>query len=447
MAKKKVISGSIQVDPSQFNKPIGEFSKEAYLDYGSYVNCHRHLAYIQDGVKVSYRRLIYSAIQFPKGKDIPSTTLISSVAAYHPHGLSGIEGTNADLVKSGIFSGSGFFGSTDIDGTETPHAAPRYTKNRFSDLYWDLMGSLIKEVPYVESPVGALEPEYLPTPIPMCLYMKNLVSGLGVGISTVYPNFSPASLYQAYINNNPQLLEPNVDLFVDKANSELDRLWRTGKGRIIYSYKISRSTGPDGKTEGILFEGDTGLFTPDVKKFSKLQEEGKVFMEDMTDINGPKLFIGRVPGARGITVEDIETICRKICYSAVTYNLNVTNGKTAFRIPLYDWLDYTYKNYINLITAVNKKRIEKTKFDIKVLESTPVIADYVLNKNPKATDEEISTTLGIEIPVVEAVMSKPISTLRKNKDTSSRLKDMKAKLKDLKLFNPISYVESIINKM
>lgn len=446
MAKKK-LEGTVEIEGSKFEKAIGEFSRDAYLDYGEYVNCHRHLAYIQDGVKVSYRRLIYAATQFPKGRDIPSTTLISSVAAYHPHGLTGIEDLNANLVKSGIFSGSGFFGSTSIDGTDSPHAAPRYTKNRLSDLYWDLMGRLIKEVPYVESPVGALEPEFLPTPLPMCLYMKNLVSGLGVGISTIYPNFSPESLYQAYIHNNPELLEPNVDLFIDKANSELKRLWETGKGRVIYSYKISRSLGPDGKTEGILFEGDTGLFTPSVKRFGKLQEEGKVFMEDMTDIGGPKLFIGRVPGARGITIDDIEGLCRKICYSASTYVLNVTDGKTAFRIPLYDWLDISFKNYNKLITAVNKKRIEKTKFDIVVLESTPAIVDYVLNKNPKATDKEIQDALGLDEAIVSAVMSKPISTLRKNKDNSARLKDLKALLKELRAFDPVKYTEEIIKKM
>lgn len=430
-------------------KPIGEFSRDAFLDFGDYINNHRHMAEVKDGCKISYRRLIYSATQFPSGKLIPTTTLISNVANTHPHSLDGLLGLNSSLVRSGVFEGEGAFGYTEISGEENPPAAARYTKTRLSDVYWNVMGSLIKEVPYKESPVGAEEPEYLPLPLPLCLYLKGLVQGLGISISSLYPNFSPRSLYNAYVNNNPHLLEPNVDLILDRDNSELERLWMTGKGRVIYAYKISRQKSLDGKSEGILFETKDGteIFTPKLTKFKKLIEEGKVYIDDLTDETGLKLFIGRIPGARGISVDDIESLCRKICFDASTYSLNVTDGSTCFRIPLKDWLDYTYKNYINLVTEVNKKRIEKCKFDISVQESIPVIADYIMNKNPKATDEEIISALGIPAEIIGVVMSKPISYLRKNRDTAERIKALKDKLKELKKFDPVKYTEEIINKL
>ena len=428
-------------------KPIGKIAEECYTLYGSYVNNFRALANILDGCKVSYKRIIYAATTYPKGQDIPTHKFIPSLSEWHPHGTDGCEGLNANLVKSGVFEGHGFFGNIQIDGVVNPHAATRYTKNRLSDLYWGIIGDLIKEVPYIESPQGAMEPTYIPLPLPLCLYMKNSVEGLGVAINAKYPSFSPQSLFKAYINNDPRYLEPNINLIIDKENSELDRLWMTGKGRVIYSYKISRATSDDGKSEGILFEGDTGIFTPKINKFSKLVEEGKVYIEDLTDENGPKLFIGRIPGARGITPEDIESLCRKICFDATTYVLNVTNGESAFRVPLYYWLDYTYKNYINLVTEVNKKRIEKCKFDISVQESIPVIADYIMNKNPKATDEEIISALGIPAEIIGVVMSKPISYLRKNRDTAERIKALKDKLKELKRFDPVKYTEEIINKL
>ena len=351
-----------QVSSQQLQKGIGEFVTSAYLDFGDYINNHRHMPEVVDGLKISYRRLIYSATQFPKGKEIPSTTLQNYVANYHPHGLTSMNEMSAELYHAGIFSGEGSFGFTSIDGTFNPPAAPRYTHTWLSSLYWDIIGDLIKEVPYVESPLGALEPQYLPLPIPACLYI-GVTQGLGVGISTLIPNFSPKSLYEAYINNNPELLEPNVDLFIDKKNSQLNSIWTTGKGKVIYCYKISRST--LNNTEGILFEGDTSIFTPKLAKFKSLIEEGKVYTEDLTDQDGPKLFIGRVPGARGCSIDDIENLARKACYSDATYVLNVTNGKSAFRIPLYDWLDYTYKNYINLVTQVNQKKIENVNLILR----------------------------------------------------------------------------------
>ena len=204
---------------------------------------------------------------------------------------------------------------------------------------------------------------------------------------------------------------------------------------------------PDGKAEGILFEGDTGIFTPNLKKLRALEDLGKIFIDDMTDLSGPQLFVGRIPGARGITIDEIETLCRKACYDSTVYQLNETDGTTAFRIPLYDWIDYTYKNYISLVTEINQKRIDKVKFDIAVQEALPLVSNYIININPKASDQDIVSALSIPAEIVSSVMSKPISYLRKNKDTTERVKELKNRLKELKKFDPIVYTEQIINLM
>lgn len=430
-----------------YPRPIGDVTTEAYLDIGNYVNNHRHMAEVKDGCKVSYRRLIYAALQFPKGKLVPATNLIASVANYHPHSLTGIEGLNATLVNSGVFTGEGSFGFTSITGTENPPAAPRYLKNRLSDLYWDIMGDLMKYVPKVESPVGPLEPEYLSLPVPLCLILQGRVSGLGFGISTVYPNFSPKSLYAAYINNDPSLLEPNVDLEIDKKKSDLLGLWRYGKGKVVYSYHTTRVSDPATKREGVMFYGSTALFSPKLGKFKKLIEEGKVYMDDLTDFDGPKLFIGRVPGARGITVDDIWKIAEQIKSDSTTYVLNVTDSKMAYRIPLYNWLDYMYKNYLQLISYANNEKIQKVTHEIEIQKAIPLVVDYITNKNPKATDKEISKNLGVSEEIVEAVMGKPISHLRKNKDTTERIKSLKSRLTELKKFDPVKFTEKIINEL
>lgn len=429
--------------------PVGQLAEECYTLYGSYVNTHRAIANVADGCKVSYKRIIYMMTKHPRGKDVPTHEFVPSLSEVHPHSTDGCEGLNAMLVRSGVFSGHGFFGNTDIDGTQNPHAATRYTKNRLSDLYWDIIGDLIKEVPYEESPQGPLEPTYIPLPLPLCLYMKGgLVEGLGVGVKTLYPNFSPTSLYRAWKENNPALLEPNVDLILDKENSELEKLWYTGTGKVIYAYKVSKAMSPDGKSEGVLFETTNGteIFTPSLKKFDKLVEDGKVYIENLTDKTSSKLFIGRVPGARGISYADIEKIARQICFNLKTYQLNVTDGNSAFRIPLKDWIGYTYNNYINLVTEVNNKRIEKCKFDILVQESIPIIGELLL-KNPAITDKDIQKLTGISEDVIKVVCEKPISYLRKNKDTADRVKALKNRLKDLKNFDPVKFTESIIKVM
>lgn len=450
MRKKQ--NNDIDIVSPVTTRSIGEITKDAYVQYGGYVDCNRALPDLS-GLKVSTKRLIYASMQHTKGQDIPTHVLVPEISRWHPHGTVGVELTAAHLVRSGIFSGHGFFGHTSINGVVSPPAATRYTKMRLSDTYWKLLGDVVKPefVEFRESPQGELEPSYLPSPLPFALYMPIQTMGLGVGAKTNIPSFNPVSIINAFRNDNPLLLESSVDLILDKNKSELKKLWETGKGKVIYSYKISRKKSPDGVTEGILFESNspcaTEIFTPKISKFDKLVEDGKVFIDDITDELGPKLFVGRVPGARGISVDDILAIARKICYSSVEYNLWVTDGNSAFRIPMRDWIKYTYTNYIDLIGRVNESKIRKANFDILVNTALPYIADYILNKNPKASNKEIMTSLNLSEDVVESVMSKPISYIRKNKDTSDRVKALKDRLKELKKFNPINYTDEIINSL
>lgn len=446
MRKKRDLVENISPEKVEF-RPIGLEGELAYYDIGNYVNNSRHFPNILDGCKVSYKRLIWSALQFPRGKDIPTVNLISKVAETHPHSLSGIEGINAVFVNSGIFSGEGAFGFTDIDGTVNPPAAPRYLHNRLSDEYWDIIGDLIKYVPKHESPVGALEPEFIPLPQPLCLSIKTSVVGLGFGIACNFPNFSHKSLYKAMIKNNPKYLEPGVDLEMDYKKSDLEGLWKKGKGVVTYRYHMEPGKSPDGKAEGVYLWGDTCLFTPKLSRLKKLIEDGKVYTEDLTTFEGPKMFIGRVPGARGLAVEDLIQMVDIIRENSTTYNLNITNGETTFPIPLKEWLKYTYKNYLALLEHARTEKLKIAEFDLAVQTYLPKIADYILNINPGASNDQISKVIGIPIEVVQAIMAKPISYIRKNKENSGRMKEIRDKIRELKQFDGVKFTEDLIERL
>ena len=79
MPKKKNninTAGAIVSTPNKLTISIGEITEEAYILYGGYVSNSRALPRVSDGLKVSIGRLIWGAMQFPKGKDIPTDTLI-----------------------------------------------------------------------------------------------------------------------------------------------------------------------------------------------------------------------------------------------------------------------------------------------------------------------------------------------------------------------------------
>lgn len=365
----------------------------------------------------------------------------------HPHSTDGSYNIICSFSKSGIFDMQGFGGCRSIDGSDSPAAAPRYTEVKVSDKYLKLLGRLIKKVPYVESPIGNPEPTYIPTPLPFSLFCSDSsVSGLGLGISTDIPNFSPRSMYMAFMSDDPNLLEPNINIILDKEKSDLRGIWENGRGRVTYRYVTSRIKGPEGNP-GILIEGDAGIFVPNLKRVRDWQAEGKVYIEDMITQDGAKLAIYKVPNVRSLSIDDLEAEVNKICVNNMTYSLNISDGGSAFRIPLREWIKATYTNYKNLIISDNQDSIREVEFDILVYSNLENVANYIVNENPKASDEEISSVCQVPIEVVQSIMTRTISNLRKTKSQDEKVKSLKNKLKELKSFNPEAFINDIVSKL
>ena len=445
--KKQQIVPQVIVPQGQLCKSLGDIAETAYLRFGDYANNHRQLPDVRDGIKVSYRRVLTAALEHPMGAHISTATLLGELSSRHPHSTDGCITLINNFVHSGIFDGDGNFGEIYVlDGDSTESAAPRYTKVCISQKYRKILGDLVKDVPWNDSPVEKKEPDFLPTPLPLAFILKYHMQGLGVALRTEIPSFSMKSLYQALIHDDPNLLESGVDLILDKSRSDLVGLWTKGTAKITYSYHLSRVMSDDGKTEGILFQGDTGVFQVKLsKKLKKLQEEGKITVDNVSDMSGPKMLISRVPGARGVTIDDIAKLCEEVCRNTTQYTLNVTNSETCFQIPLREWLHYTYDNYLKLLQFSVSKKIAQTEFDIKVQTAMPVVAQMIM-ANPKVTNTGIQKTTGYEIEVIEAIMAKPIGQLRKNKDNSDRIKALKERLKNLKAFDPVKHTEEVINE-
>jgi hypothetical protein len=146
-------------------------------------------------------------------------------------------------------------------------------------------------------------------------------------------------------------------------------------------------------------------------------------------------------------MDDIEAEVAKICVNNNTYTLNVSDGNSAFRIPLREWIKATYTNYINLVNQDNLDQIEATKFDIEVYSNIEQVANYIINENPKAENEEISKATGVRMEVINAIMSRTISNLRKTKDQTEKVKSLKDKLKELKSFDAVKFTDEIVNRL
>lgn len=178
-------------------KTIVEFTKGAMLTYGSEVNEDRAVPSFQDGLKPVGRRVLWAFSELPKNQQIKSARVIGLVLGkYHPHGESGPAGMLNTMVNSPVppVIGIGNWGSL-IDGP----AAPRYTETKISP-YGEtfLLKNYLAVTPMVPNyDYKDKEPIYLPALLPNVLLNDSM--GIGVGLATSIPSFTPLSLLRLMI--------------------------------------------------------------------------------------------------------------------------------------------------------------------------------------------------------------------------------------------------------
>ena len=174
-------------------RPLGEFTEKAYLDYSMYVILDRALPHVGDGLKPVQRRIIYAmselglnaAAKFKKS----ARTVGDVLGKFHPHGDSACY--EAMVLMAQPFSyryplidGQGNWGSVDDPKS---FAAMRYTEARLTPYAHLLLAELDQgTTDWTPNFDGTLdEPVILPARLPNL--MLNGTTGIAVGMATDIP--------------------------------------------------------------------------------------------------------------------------------------------------------------------------------------------------------------------------------------------------------------------
>ena len=174
-------------------RPIQDFTEQAYLDYSMYVILDRALPHIGDGLKPVQRRIIYamSELGLKAGSKFKKSarTIGDVIGKFHPHGDSACYEAMVLMAQDfsyryPVIDGQGNWGSQDDPKS---FAAMRYTEARLRPY----AAVLLKEVSHgtvdwVANFDGTLqEPAILPASLPNLLL--NGTTGIAVGMSTDVP--------------------------------------------------------------------------------------------------------------------------------------------------------------------------------------------------------------------------------------------------------------------
>lgn len=193
MAKKTVRSLVPEKDKDVRNETLRSFGKRNMTTYAVAVNLDRSVPDMYDGLKPVQRRILWTLSQFGAGIQKSGEIVGAVLGKYHPHGDLSIYGamvTMVHLPTPAIF-GQGGWGSM-TDGA----AAYRYTNCALTRY-----GQSMFDSEYVNKEVTSFVPNYndkyqepvtLPAQLPNVLL--NGGEGIGVGITTHLPTFTPESI-------------------------------------------------------------------------------------------------------------------------------------------------------------------------------------------------------------------------------------------------------------
>jgi DNA gyrase subunit A len=213
--------------------PLADLVKEEYRNYQIYTLMDRAIPYLQDGLKPSQRRILFTLWKNSSKGLVKVSSLTGLVLTLHPHGPASVESSIVNLAQDFCFANNyplidkkGYFG----ERMETQAAAARYIECKLGQvaelLLFDDMNQ-VEMVPNYDEKV--MEPASMLPKLPLMLL--NGAEGIGTGFSSVIPSFNHkdiiASMIQFVQMGKIKKIKPYVRYYKEKI--ELDE-----KNKILF---------------------------------------------------------------------------------------------------------------------------------------------------------------------------------------------------------------------
>ena len=176
---------------------ISAYAQDKMGVYAEEVNLDRSVPDLYDGLKPVQRRIMWEGYLQRAGGFVKTARLVGGVIGrWHPHGDAGVDGAIETMVHHNVPT---MLGKGNWGGLLDTAAAMRYTNCKLSNYGLQFFGS-----DYIVKAVTDFVPNYDDTehePVTLPAMLPNVLlnggEGIGVGLTTVIPTFTPESLVAA----------------------------------------------------------------------------------------------------------------------------------------------------------------------------------------------------------------------------------------------------------
>lgn len=409
--------------------------------YSTYVLLSRAIPDFRDGLKPSYRRILWAMHEKKATRFTKSANIVGEAMLLHPHGstyptMVGMAQKDSQLNPMVI--GKGNFGQ---HASELAFGAERYTEVKLSAIGLDMMADVKKDgVDFVDNYDGTRKiPEVFPVKYPTILAYAQ--SGIGVGFSSSIPSFNTTELCEAIIkrieDNEQTLLIPDfgTGAYIINDPDVIKSINESGSGSINQRAKVEFDKDsreiivkeiPYGTTKEKIIERIIKL-----NKEDKLKEVTKV--EDGSGLKGLEIVI---TAKRGVDLEQLleklyQTTPMQASYST---NLMVINReglpeKMGVWSLIGKWLDWRTDTYQRMIT----KDIRTKQVQLEILYGLENIKDdleHVIKIIRNSTDDNVIQNLSSEFSLTQ-LQAERVSGLKLKNLTTTFIKKQLSNIKSL----------------
>lgn len=272
--------------------PLQDLYADWFSQYSTYVVLHRAVPSLEDGLKPSHRRCIFSLYEMEDGRYNKLAGVVGHTMRYHPHGDAGICETFITMgQKNWLIDCQGNWGSP-ITGESA--AAARYIEARLTPFAKEILFNP-KTTQWIPSYDGRYqEPLTLPAKFPLLLLQGTDGIAIGLACSILPHNFNEiCEAAIAYIENKPFCLLPDFPSGGDADISTYTDGTEKGKIRIRAKIEIR-----DKQTLAIT-EMPYGITTLKLlENIVAITQKGKIKVKSIKDntAENPELIIHLAPG-------------------------------------------------------------------------------------------------------------------------------------------------------
>jgi DNA gyrase/topoisomerase IV subunit A len=352
-----------------------------YSEYGRYSDAFRAIPFHKDCLKPVERRLLFTLHNIARKKFIKAIRVVGDCSGkYHPHGDESTYQSLVQLVNRGFAVGQGNWGYINLHKISA--AQMRYPEVSANINLDDFFSEFLKYINFHDPEnLSELQPEFLPTPVPLGIIGSGLTSGISFNITRI-PRYPLSDLinrleYLLLKEVNPN--EPvrtiipafdNCDVY-ETSPGDFENILTTGIGSIFVIPKIEVHP----TFIRILGKPPTGL----TSLISK-ETENQYSIIDQSDLkNGFILEVS--PSNKRIDQQFINTIF-EIIKTKINIICNVVkDDNTVTTMPIDTLIRNSYDRWVNafeLKLKDDRLKLENKIFTIKVIG---IVREIIVNNN------------------------------------------------------------------